>query len=75
MDLKKKMFYVLTPLPLSELSKIEIFARGTAILVPQLILESQAASNVPYLSRHALASKSGVIPYLYGELRHVTYQR
>ncbi|KAJ1359572.1 Polynucleotide 5'-hydroxyl-kinase nol9 [Parelaphostrongylus tenuis] len=74
-DLEKKMFYVLTPLPLSELSKVEIFARGTAMLVPQLLLESQPAINVPYLSRPALASKSGIIPDLYGELRNVTYQR
>ncbi|VDM60165.1 unnamed protein product, partial [Angiostrongylus costaricensis] len=39
-DLEKKIFYVITPVPLSELPRITIFARGTGILVPQLFFRT-----------------------------------
>ncbi|KJH41496.1 hypothetical protein DICVIV_12530 [Dictyocaulus viviparus] len=68
-DLKKKLFYVLTPVPLSKLAEVTIFARGTGLLVPQILLETQPASNVPYLSRPALTSKCGIISELYSGLK------
>ncbi|KAL6738548.1 hypothetical protein Aduo_012088 [Ancylostoma duodenale] len=70
-DLDKKLFYFLTPLSLTELAKVTVFARGTDIMVPQHLLECQPATNVPYLSRPALASVSGIISDLYGGLRNV----
>ncbi|KAK6046442.1 hypothetical protein COOONC_16053 [Cooperia oncophora] len=71
-DLEKKLFYLITPIPSSELSKVTIFARGTDIMVPRMLLESQPAGNVPYLSRPALASKSGIISDLYDGLKNIT---
>uniref|UniRef100_A0A7I5EAU7 CLP1_P domain-containing protein n=1 Tax=Haemonchus contortus TaxID=6289 RepID=A0A7I5EAU7_HAECO len=74
-DLDKKLFYIITPIPPSELSKINILARGTDIMVPQMLLESQPAGNVLYLSRPALASKSGIIPDLYNGLKNIKTMR
>ncbi|PIO66952.1 hypothetical protein TELCIR_11318 [Teladorsagia circumcincta] len=70
-DLEKKLFYLITPTPSTELSKVTIFARGTDIMVPQMLLESQPAGNVPYLSRPALATKSGIISDLYNGLKNI----
>ncbi|EYB81173.1 hypothetical protein Y032_0390g548 [Ancylostoma ceylanicum] len=74
-DLDKKVFYLLTPLPMIDLAKVTVFARGTDMLVPQLLLECQPATNVPYLSRPALASASGIISDFYGGLKNVRHKR
>lgn len=71
-DLEKKLFYVITPTPSSELSKVTIFARVTDLPVPQVLVEAQPVANVLYLSRPALSSKSsGIITDLYGGLKNV----
>ncbi|KAK5971320.1 hypothetical protein GCK32_000707 [Trichostrongylus colubriformis] len=70
-DLEKRLFYLITPAPLSELSKVTVFARGTDILVPQILLESQPAGNVLYLSRPVLAPTSGIITDLYSGLKNI----
>ncbi|CAJ0602268.1 unnamed protein product [Cylicocyclus nassatus] len=74
-DVDKKMFYLLTPLTLSELSYVTVLARGTDMLVPQLLLECQSVTSVPYLSRPALASTSGIISDLYGGLKNIRHGR
>lgn len=43
-DLEKKLFYVITPTPSSELSKVTIFARVTDLPVPQVLVEAQVRS-------------------------------
>uniref|UniRef100_A0A1I7XFV0 Ovule protein n=1 Tax=Heterorhabditis bacteriophora TaxID=37862 RepID=A0A1I7XFV0_HETBA len=70
-DIDKKLFYIITPLPPSELNRITIFARGTDILLPHQVFTSQTATNVPYLSRPSLESRSSLIADLYGALRNV----
>ncbi|KAK6746852.1 hypothetical protein RB195_000228 [Necator americanus] len=74
-DTDKKVFYVLSPVPLVELAKVTVLARGTDVLVPQLLLECQPTANVPYLSRPALATASGIISDLYGGLKNIRHGR
>merc|ERR1711972_1299182 len=45
---KKRMFYLITPVPPIRLNKVNVFMRGSTVLPPQFLFDSHILTTPPY---------------------------
>ncbi|KAL3990095.1 Pre-mRNA cleavage complex II protein Clp1 family protein [Acanthocheilonema viteae] len=55
-DLEQRIFFISTPLELSDLQKVNVLARGLNVDLPQYFLVSQERSAIPYVVRERFSS-------------------
>ncbi|VDM13572.1 unnamed protein product [Wuchereria bancrofti] len=55
-DLEQRIFFISTPLELSDLQEVNVLARGLNIDLPQFFLVSQGRSAIPYVVRERSSS-------------------
>ncbi|MFH4978092.1 hypothetical protein AB6A40_004801 [Gnathostoma spinigerum] len=71
-DVEKKLFYMITPVPKATLKHVNTFARGTKINLPSIFFTSQEFKDAPYSL--ALHRNDSMVKW-YEELRNVTFLR